>query len=174
MRATGWRGFYGLGVLIVAISTGAQTGDGVSRPPISFRSEAQITAQAKVLMDQARSDGTGVSFVKLENEQTYGTMLVARSKTGPAEMHARWADVMFVVDGEATEVTGGTMVEGKLDVATGETRGTRVDGGTRTRISKGDVIQIPANTPHWAILGAGKTLTAYVVKVPATGGAASK
>jgi mannose-6-phosphate isomerase-like protein (cupin superfamily) len=83
-------------------------------------------------------------------------------------VHANWNDVMFVLDGEATEVTGGTTIGGKLNTATEETQGTGIDGGTLTPIAKGDVVHIPPNTPHWAVLAPGKTLLACIVKVAAT------
>ena len=55
------------------------------------------------------------------------TLLTVRTKSGGAEMHANWNDVFVVLDGEATEMTGGTMVDRK-EQADGETRGTRLEG----------------------------------------------
>ena len=119
-------------------------------------------------MDKARQSPTGVASVTLETYPGHSVMLVARAKTGPAEVHANWNDVMFVLDGEATEVTGGKVIGGTLDATTGETRGTGVEGGTRTPVVKGDVVHIPPNTPHWAVLAPGKTIVMCVVKVAAT------
>jgi len=161
-------------MLALATPMVAQTAPSAFDPTITLKSNSQIAAQAKALMEQAKSSSTGVSFVTLDTYPGHSVMLVVRVKTGPSETHANWNDVMFVLEGEAIEVTGGTTVEGKLDPATGETRGTGVDGGTRTPIAKGDVIHIPPNTPHWSILAPGKTLTVLVVKVAATGLATPK
>ena len=52
-------------------------------------------------------------------------------------------EVFYVVEGTATLVTGGTMVGGKVTQA-GQSRGTDIRGGDTRRLSKGDVIVIPA------------------------------
>lgn len=159
---------YGLATVASASPLIAQTAPVAANSTISVESNAQIAERAKALMDEARKSPTGFARVVLESYPGHTVMLVARAKTGLSETHANWNDVMFVLDGEATEVTGGTMVGGKLDAATGETGGTGVEGGTRTAIDKGDVIHIPPNTPHWAILDPGKTLLVCIVKVAAS------
>ena len=67
---------------------------------------------------------------------------------GIVELHKKETDVFYVVDGSATFVTGGTMV-GETNAATDEPRGTDIDGGASHQLSAGDVIVIPAGTPHW-------------------------
>jgi mannose-6-phosphate isomerase-like protein (cupin superfamily) len=160
---------YGMAMFALVTPVMAQTPATHSDQTISLQSNAQISTKAKALLDQARSSPTGVASALLDNYPGHSVVLVARAKTGPSEIHANWNDVMWVLDGEGVEVTGGTVVEAKLDTATGETRGTGVEGGTRTPVAKGDVLHIPANTPHWAILAPGKTLTLLVVKVMANG-----
>lgn len=162
-----------LSVLTAGVS-GAQTAPTPEDHGFGFRPDAQIKARARALLEQAKTAPTGVAFETIDDFPGYHMMIVARDKTGPAETHANWADVMIVLDGEATEVTGGTMVDGKLDPTTGETRGASVEGGTRTKIAKGDVLNIPPGMPHWAILAPGKTLTAYVVKVAPSNASSSK
>ena len=54
----------------------------------------------------------------------------------------------LIVDGEAEFVTGGKMLDAKV-TAPGQTRGSGIEGGTSHHLSKGDVITIPAKTPHW-------------------------
>ncbi len=86
-----------------------------------------------------------------------------REAAGVAEVHAKDADLIYVLEGSATLVTGGTVVDGKT-IATDEVRGTSIqDGETRT-ITKGDVIVVPAGTPHWFKEVKGPVLY-YVVKV---------
>ncbi len=160
---------FGLAMLAMVAPAMAQTAVAAD-PTIVIRPSAEIAAQAKALMDQAKSGPTGLAITTLNTYPGHSVMMVARTKTGPSEIHLNWNDVFIVMDGEATEVTGGTMVEGKLDPATGETRGARLDGGTRTHIAKGDLVHIPPNTPHWTIMDPGQTLTLIVVKVAATAG----
>ena len=70
-----------------------------------------------------------------------------RERPGLVELHTQETDVIYVVDGTATFVTGGTMVDGKL-VSPGQLRGTSIIGGDTHHLKKGDVIIIPNGTPH--------------------------
>ena len=69
-------------------------------------------------------------------------------KPGEAEVHARDTDIFYILDGKATIVTGGTLVDGKT-TAPNEQRGARLDGGLTRTVSKGDVLIIPNGVPHW-------------------------
>jgi glc operon protein GlcG len=71
-----------------------------------------------------------------------------RDKPGLAEIHKRETDVVYVLEGTATLVTGGTAVDPKV-TAPGEIRGTAIKGGKVQRLTKGDVIVIPRGVPHW-------------------------
>ena len=71
-----------------------------------------------------------------------------RDKAGAVEVHEQDADIIYVLEGSATLVTGGEIIGGKA-IAPGEIRGTDVKGGEIRTITKGDVIIIPAGTPHW-------------------------
>ena len=86
-----------------------------------------------------------------------------REKAGQVEVHILDTDVIYVQDGSATFVTGGTMVGGKT-IEPNEIRGDSITGGETRRIAKGDVITVPNGTPHWFQDVKG-TLTYYVVKV---------
>jgi len=70
-----------------------------------------------------------------------------RERPGLVELHTQETDVIYVVDGTATFVTGGTMVDGKL-VSPGQLRGTSITGGDTHHLKKGDVIIVPNGTPH--------------------------
>jgi mannose-6-phosphate isomerase-like protein (cupin superfamily) len=70
-----------------------------------------------------------------------------RERPGLVELHTQETDVIYVVDGTATFVTGGTMVDGKL-VSPGQMRGTSITGGDAHHLKKGDVIVVPNGTPH--------------------------
>ncbi|WP_158792620.1 hypothetical protein [Granulicella sp. L60] len=133
---------------------------------IDRRSAESIAAQVKSMLGDARTSSGGIASATLEKYPGHYTMLTVRTKSGGAEMHAEWSDIFYVLDGEATEITGGTIVD-PTQSAAGETRGTRVEGGTSTPMRKGDVIHISPNTPHQIILAPGKTFSYYVIKVAA-------
>jgi glc operon protein GlcG len=86
-----------------------------------------------------------------------------RKTPGQAEVHLKDADIIYVLQGEATLVTGGTVVEGKPSAAD-EVRGSEIQGGETRRISEGDVVIVPAGTPHWFKEVPGEVLY-FVVKV---------
>ena len=75
-------------------------------------------------------------------------MLANRRAAGEVEVHEKTNHIFIVTDGEATFVTGGTLVEAR-QTAPGQTRAKNVTGGTTYRLMKGDVIMVPAKTPHW-------------------------
>jgi glc operon protein GlcG len=79
------------------------------------------------------------------------------------EVHARQTDVMYILDGSATIVTGGTVVGGKT-TAPGETRGEKLQGGKEQKLTKGDVFVVPNGVPHW-FRDVSPSIQYYVVKV---------
>lgn len=71
-----------------------------------------------------------------------------RDSAGQAEVHDNETDVFYVLDGSATFVTGGSMVDPKV-VSPGQSRAAAISGGETRMIAKGDVIVVPAGVPHW-------------------------
>ena len=71
-----------------------------------------------------------------------------RMGTGMSEQHAKKTDVLYIVKGTATFVTGGKLV-GAKDTAPDEQLGSGVEGGEAHTVKPGDVIVIPPRTPHW-------------------------
>ena len=67
-----------------------------------------------------------------------------------------------MLEGDATFVTGGTMVGGK-STGPGQLRGTGIDGGQTMQLKKGDVVLVPAGTPHW-FKEVPKSVVYYTVK----------
>jgi uncharacterized protein GlcG (DUF336 family) len=86
-----------------------------------------------------------------------------REGPGVVEVHTRDTDIIYMLEGTATLVTGGTVVGGK-NIEPEEIRGKDVKGGETRQITKGDVIIIPNGTPHWFKEVKGP-LNYYVVKV---------
>lgn len=92
--------------------------------------------------------------------------IAIRKATGNAELHETQNDVFFIVSGEATLVTGGTLVNRKL-TEPHEYEGKSIDGGDRVKLSAGDVVHIPFNVPHQLIVEKGKEVEYFVVKIDA-------
>jgi mannose-6-phosphate isomerase-like protein (cupin superfamily) len=86
-----------------------------------------------------------------------------RAGAGQVEVHEKETDVMYVVEGAATIVTGGTMIGGKAS-GPGQLRGNEIQGGATRHLTKGDVVVIPAGIPHW-FKEVSPVISYYVVKV---------
>ena len=157
------------GMMLVA---GPRAAAQAAHPAITTTPEVlnfdELAQRGKALLDQAKQ-GSGSAGITLARYDGHYTMLTARTASGGAELHHNWSDFLIVVDGEGTEMTGGTIVDRK-DGANGETRGKTLEGATPHVLHKGDVIHIPAGTPHQAIEAPGQSITIYVIKVeePAT------
>jgi len=85
------------------------------------------------------------------------------SEPGLAEIHTRDTDIIYVLQGSATLVTGGKPV-GAKSTGPEELRGSEIEGGEAREITVGDVVVVPNGTPHWFKQVNGPLLY-YVVKV---------
>ena len=106
------------------------------------------------------------SFAKggtLIQTSAFRIMAAQRTGAGEAELHALDRDILHVLEGSATFVTGGTLV-GAHETAPGETRAASIDGGVSQPLQAGDVITIPKGVPHWFKAVDGK-VKYFVVKV---------
>jgi len=86
-----------------------------------------------------------------------------RTAPGEVECHRDVTDLMYVLEGTATVVVGGEMVEPR-EVAPGELRAASSTGGEARHLEPGAVLAIPAGVPHWFTEVPGP-LGYYVVKV---------
>ena len=91
-------------------------------------------------------------------------VLAQRREAGLVEYHDHTNHVFVMVEGEATLVVGGAMVDPKR-TAPDQMRAPSLEGGTTYHLSKGDVITIPAKTPHWFKEVPTKTVAYYAVNI---------
>jgi len=97
------------------------------------------------------------------NGENYMVHASRRDKSGLSEVHTLDTDIIYVVEGTATFVTGGESIDPKMTAAN-EFRGTSIEGGETRQLKKGDVVIVPNGTPHWFKQVDGAFLY-YVVKV---------
>lgn len=133
-----------------------------AQKPAQVFSHTNLDRQFAELLPASQKKGS--SGATLGDYGTHALRLSVRSVSGGAEIHAHFDDVMVVLDGSATLITGGAVVDPKTD-AHGETKGKGIVNGVSRTVSKGDVIHVPAGTPHQLILAKGGTFSAFVVKV---------
>lgn len=92
----------------------------------------------------AAAFGKGTPLLEVDGYKVHASR---REKAGEGEVHLYETDVVYVLEGSATFVTGGALVDPRT-TADGEIRGPSIKGGEEHRLSKGDVIIVPPNTPH--------------------------
>ncbi|WP_158941460.1 hypothetical protein [Granulicella sp. S190] len=131
--------------------------------PVELLTSKDMTAQGAEQLEKAKTSAAGSSSTVLAKYPGHYTMMSARTKSGGAEVHANYSDFLIVLDGDGTELTGGTVVDPKQGM-NGETRGLRLEGATAHTLHKGDILHIPAGTPHQAIEVPGQTITIFVIK----------
>jgi len=98
--------------------------------------------------DVEKAFGEGATGATLIAGTTFRVAASRRDGAGEAELHVRDTDIFYVLDGAATVVTGGELLN-RHEIAPDELRGSAIEGGTAHRISKGDVLTIPSGVPHW-------------------------
>jgi mannose-6-phosphate isomerase-like protein (cupin superfamily) len=127
---------------------------------------AQLLDRAQHLR-QLAAQGDGSASETLIKYPHHYTMLAFRNRNGGGELHQNFADLFYILDGRVTLVTGGEVADPKT-TAPGEIRGTSVKGGSSQELKAGDVVHIPAGTPHQMLVAAGDTVTYFVVKIEET------
>ena len=112
----------------------------------TFASAADVQA----LLAKARAErkeGQALVAEHILSLAPYTVNLEYRPIEAPAAVHEKEAEMVYVIDGDGTLTTGGTVVGEKRTNAT-NLSGTAIDGGTMRTIAKGDFAIIPEDTPH--------------------------
>src|SRR5215471_13354381 len=106
--------------------------------PVSYFSKSEV--------DEGFSKGA----VLFDGSGGCNYMVHASRREGPGmvEVHTKDTDILYVLKGSATVVTGGTMVDGK-PIAADEIRGREIAGGDSRKLIPGDAMIIPNGVPHW-------------------------
>jgi len=138
-----------LSVAVMLIASAASTGEGVPAAVHYIPHDKAAAVMAK--------GGPIVSDPGL-------LVLANRREAGGVEYHEHTNHIFIIVDGEATFITGGTMVGAKR-TSPEQMTATSIDGGETFHLSKGDVITIPARTPHWWKEISTKTVGYYAINI---------
>jgi len=118
----------------------------------------------------ALSKKVGADHSSRETLADYGHhrfRLLYRDADGLPEQHDAIVDVVMVQSGEGTLQLGGEMIGRRAGSGAGEYVGTRLEGGERHRLGRGDVVHIPAGIPHSFLVPKGGHITYVLVKFPA-------
>jgi len=147
---------------VTGIVLGAVLAAAANAAPADHYSVDGLNAEMAKL--KAEAAATGSASETLKRYANHFTMLAYRNKDGSAEIHRQYADMFYVVKGKATLVTEGAIPDAKEE-SPGEIRGKAVLDGKKTVLGEGDVVNIPAGTPHQLLVAPGDEFLYFVVKV---------
>jgi glc operon protein GlcG len=129
--------------------------------PPSAKVELRRSSEVSAAFSQGE---TGATLVE---DSAFRVAASRRDGPGLAEIHAAETDIFYVLEGSATVIVGGEIVDGRV-TAPGEIRGTSIRGGERRELRTGDVLTIPRGVPHW--FNAVRTPFRYYVVKSLSGG----
>jgi mannose-6-phosphate isomerase-like protein (cupin superfamily) len=129
---------------------------------ILFATPALASAGDVLYFPKHDVDAAFARGMPLTENALYKIHASRRDAPGVGEVHVADTDIIYVLSGRATFVTGGKLVDA-TETAPGELRGPRIEGGATRELVAGDVVVVPNGTPHWfkAVDG---PVTYYVVK----------
>ena len=127
------------------ISSAIWAADAAGSLPANFKSASELTAA----LQKSIATATDQATAPIANEPHYRINIVHRGKPGVAMAHAtgpaKGTEVHYIIEGAATVVTGGTLVRPAADSKAAPS----IENGVARHVAKGDVLVIPAGTPHW-------------------------
>jgi mannose-6-phosphate isomerase-like protein (cupin superfamily) len=132
------------------------------RAAVQIWKASDIEQRGRVLATKLDDMKVASETVSTVGNRTF--MVAHREGSGLAELHESQADIIMISSGRVTMIYGGEVVDGKT-TAKGEVRGASIRGGTSVALGAGDVLHIPAKTPHQMKLDASAKVTYFVVKV---------
>jgi uncharacterized protein GlcG (DUF336 family)/mannose-6-phosphate isomerase-like protein (cupin superfamily) len=135
-----------------ALTGGRAIGTTGGAPPVVYLAGSQVAEAFKAGMP-------------LIETAAYKVHASRRDQDGLAEIHLLDTDLVYVLEGSATLVTGGRVVNGRT-TAPDEIRGDTIADGEARRVGPGDVVIVPNGVPHLFREVSGPFLY-YVVKVTA-------
>jgi mannose-6-phosphate isomerase-like protein (cupin superfamily) len=138
---------FGIGLTLTLVTVAAVAQQPSAQSIKTFASAADVAALREKAKSE-RKEGQPTVSKPILQLAPYSANLEYRVAVGPASVHEREAEMFYVIDGGATLVTGGKLVNEKRTNAE-NLGGTGIEGGTSQAVAKGDFIIVPENTPHW-------------------------
>lgn len=126
---------------IVLLPPAAHSADLPQKAPLPGAPATYLSAnKLDDVMRSAIASGMEPALSQIANTDQYFINRIHRTKVLPANVHVGWTEVHIILEGSGTLVTGGS-----LKVAGGIKT---IEGGMSRKVSKGDIIIVPADTPH--------------------------
>jgi len=131
--------------------------------PTAFASPEAIKAQVGSMFSAMKPGQTFMWQPVLKDGPRTAALEIWKAPGRPA-VHVAEAEYFTVVQGAGTLVSGGRM-KNPRQVNPGFIDGDVIEGGTTRPLVAGDVVLIPAGTPHWFGI-TGEPLVLLGIKIP--------
>ena len=134
-------------VLVGVVSHARQAPPPPPPPAPAAGSPATYTSGVDLaeVLKRAVSPAGAATTAAISNTDQYRINIVHRVTPAGALAHAGNTELHYILEGSATVVTGGTLVR----PAGGGAGAASIQNGVTQHVSKGDVIIVPENSPHW-------------------------
>lgn len=145
----------------LAVAASAQGPSTPSRPFV-VKSKQQVSDITKEIAAKDGNQQFDV-FAQTGTEMRVAVFHDEKRENDLHEVHDGSDDVYYVLDGEATLMLGGSLVQPD-QISPGEWRAKSSTGGQKVVIKKGDLIVVPRGTPHQRTV-TGKGFSMILIKV---------
>jgi mannose-6-phosphate isomerase-like protein (cupin superfamily) len=135
---------FGAAVLLSTLVVGEAAGQATPPPPAPAPGSAGIFRSGAEMMAALRSsisEGGAMAGSGITQTDQYRGSFVYRSEPNGAITHQGNTELHYIVEGSGVVTTGGTVVRTEGVPA-------RIEGGESHRVAPGDIIIIPAGSPH--------------------------
>ena len=130
-------------ILVVALFALMAADQAPSSAPATYLSEAELTSTLKT----AEKTAPDMHTAPVKNADHYRINIVRRTSAQGAIAHPDGTEVHHIIDVPRPSSLAGRSSEPTNAGARGGNA--TIEGGQSRRVAKGDVILIPAGTPHW-------------------------
>ena len=128
-------------------------------PPLAAQEAPQATdvTSAEIqkfinALPRDRVSDRAIRTVEVTGDYRVGVYGVFRPQKFPGGANlppVNTTEIYYMIEGVATLVTGGSLIDSTPAPTGSSLRGSGIEGGVSRRVTKGDVIIIPGHTPHW-------------------------
>ena len=133
--------FLGLSIMAVMMGSAAAVNAGQKESSSKVQYYPQQQVAAAFAKGEKLVEGSAGHAV-------YQILTARRDGPGEVEVHALDTDIIYIIKGTATFVTGGKVVDAR-DTAPNEVRAKSSEGGTPHHLGPEDIIIVPHGIPHW-------------------------
>jgi mannose-6-phosphate isomerase-like protein (cupin superfamily) len=133
------------------------------RSPVDHWPTPVLLERAAYLRKMARA-GDGSASETLREYPQHTAMLSVRLRSGELETYENFAVIFHVLAGNATLLTGVRAARARPNQAA-LAPGNHAEEGTRHELRAGDVVHVPAGTPHQFLIAGEKSIACLAIKL---------